>query len=202
MNDLEKQQQSRVDATMQKVRQNNMDTLRRETDKTFEALVVEPQREKARVPEETFKNYFLPYFSGQANISENADVLPTWVGIAGSPSAEVSIIDQAGNVLFDVPAIMDLSVIDTSRRKLGESLANIYSQYELHSNQLPVVGERYLADAMNKKTPTLFKESEQYAQNSNRWNGIFERYDIKQAAPTTDKKTLPTSGDDIDVEYE
>lgn len=55
---------------------------------------------------------------------------------------------------------------------------------------------------MGKKTPTLFKESEKYAENTQRWNGIFERYDIKQASPTAEEKTLPTSGDDIDVEYE
>lgn len=35
MNELEKQQQARVDATMQKVRQNNMDTLRRKRIKRY-----------------------------------------------------------------------------------------------------------------------------------------------------------------------
>lgn len=202
MNQAEQKQKVLVDATLQRVRQNNMETLARSTNQTFEALVVEPSREKSRVPEQTFKDHFLPYFSGQASVADNPDVLPTWVGIAGSPSSEVSIIDQSGNVLYDVPAIMDLSVIDSSRRKLGESLANIYSQYELHSNQLPVVGERYLADAMGRKTPTMFKESEKFTENAGRWNNIFERYGIKQQTTLVEKKTLPTSGADLDVEYE
>lgn len=202
MNQAEQKQKVLVDATLQRVRQNNMETLARSTNQTFEALVVEPSREKSRVPEQTFKEHFLPYFSGQASVADNPDVLPTWVGIAGSPSSEVSIIDQSGNVLYDVPAIMDLSVIDSSRRKLGESLANIYSQYELHSNQLPVVGERYLADAMGRKTPTMFKESEKFTENAGRWNNIFERYGIKQQTAVVEKKSLPTSGADLDVEYE
>lgn len=202
MNQAEQKQKVLVDATLQRVRQNNMETLARSTNQTFEALVVEPSREKSRVPEQTFKDHFLPYFSGQASVVDNPDVLPTWVGIAGSPSSEVSIIDQSGNVLYDVPAIMDLSIIDSSRRKLGESLSSIYSQYELHSNQLPVVGERYLADAMGRKTPTMFKESEKFTENAGRWNNIFERYGIKQQTTLVEKKTLPTSGADLDVEYE
>ena len=202
MNQAEQKQKVLVDATLQRVRQNNMETLARSTNQTFEALVVEPSREKSRVPEQTFKDHFLPYSSGQASVVDNPDVLPTWVGIAGSPSSEVSIIDQSGNVLYDVPAIMDLSIIDSSRRKLGESLSSIYSQYELHSNQLPVVGERYLADAMGRKTPTMFKESEKFTENAGRWNNIFERYGIKQQTTLVEKKTLPTSGADLDVEYE
>lgn len=202
MNEIEQKQKALVDATLQRVRQNNMESLARSTNQTFEALVVEPSREKSRIPEQTFKDHFLPYFSGQANVSDNPDVLPMWVGIAGSPSSEVSVVDQSGNVLYDVPAIMDLSIIDSSRRKLGESLSNIYSQYELHSNQLPVVGERYLVEAMERKTSTLFKESEQFTNNSKRWNNIFERYGIKQEEPVVEKKALPKSGEDLDVEYE
>lgn len=202
MNEIEQKQKALVDATLQRVRQNNMESLARSTNQTFEALVVEPSREKSRIPEQTFKDHFLPYFSGQANVSDNPDVLPMWVGIAGSPSSEVSVVDQSGNVLYDVPAIMDLSIIDSSRRKLGESLSSIYSQYELHSNQLPVVGERYLVEAMERKTSTLFKESEQFTNNSKRWNNIFERYGIKQEEPVVEKKALPKSGEDLDVEYE
>lgn len=202
MNEIEQKQKALVDATLQRVRQNNMESLARSTNQTFEALVVEPSREKSRIPEQTFKDHFLPYFSGQANVSDNPDVLPMWVGIAGSPSSEVSVVDQSGNVLYDVPAIMDLSIIDSSRRKLGESLSSIYSQYELHSNQLPVVGERYLVEAMERKTSTLFKESEQFTNNSKRWNNIFERYGIKQEEPVVEKKSLPKSGEDLDVEYE
>jgi hypothetical protein len=202
MNEMDKKQQELTNATLQRVRQNNVDVLRRETDKTFEALVVEPTREKARIPEQIFKDSFLPYFSGQASTADNPDVLPMWVGIAGSPSSEVSIVDSFGNVIYDVPALMDLTVIDSSRRKLGESLSTIYSQYELHSNQLPVVGERYLADAMEKKTPTLFKPSEKFAENTQRWNDIFDRYGIKVETMADNTKSLPTSGDDIDVEYE
>lgn len=202
MNEMDKKQQELVDNTMQRVRQNNVDVLRRETDKTFEALVIEPSREKARIPEQIFKEAFLPYFSGQENTADNPDVLPMWVGIAGSPSSEVSVVDPSGNVIYDVPALMDLTIIDSSRRKLGESLATIYSQYELHSNQLPVVGERYLANAMEKKTPTLFKPSEKFAENAQRWNAIFDRYGMKIAVVSETQKSLPTSADDLDVEYE
>lgn len=139
--ELEKKHKELSAKTLTAVQRRNNDALARELNKTHQALVVEPEREKSRVPEAVFKERFLPYFSGEINIADNDSILPLWIGIAGSPSAEVSIVDQTGNIIFDVPAIMDLTVIDSAKHKLGESLAEIYSQYDLHSSQLPVIGE-------------------------------------------------------------
>lgn len=202
LKDLELQQESLSKDTLNKLQKRNKDALSRELDKTHHALVMQPALEKARVPEPVFKDHFLPYFSGTLSVNDNADVIPMWIGIAGSPSAEVSVVDATGNVLYDVPAIMDLTIINAAKHKLGESLAEIYNQYDLHSSQLPVVGERFLADAIQKKTPTMFKPSEKFTENTNRWNQIFDRYDLKHS-PTSNKAEPKTKIEgDLDLDYD
>lgn len=179
-----------------------MQTIAKDTDSIFNALVVEPKRSVAVLPEEQFKNYFYPYFSGEAKLEDNPEVLPSWVSIAGSPMAEVNIIDNGGNVLFSVPPVFDSSIIENVKRNLGESFSDIYAQYKMHSNNLPIVGDKFLADALSNKLPKVLKASGNLTGNQQRWNEIFHRYGKEStASPVTVLPGNQMAGGD-DVEYE
>lgn len=151
----------------------------------FEELVVKPQAEKKQMPENVFKDYFYPYFSGERKLDENKNIMAEWVAIAGSPMAEVTVVDEKGQPQFDVPPIYDSSIIETVKHNIGESFGEIYNQYNLHSKNLPVLGERYLANAFNNKIPKMIKGSEVVNVNAAKWKTIFDRYGSKDNAALT-----------------
>ena len=187
------------ETSVERLKQSNERAIRETTNMVFESLVVEPSKQHAVLPEPIFKAEFLPYFSGEKSIAENKEVIPQWLQIAGSPSGEVDVIDQAGNVQFTVPAAFDLTVIEATHRKLGESMSDIYNMYQLHSNNSPKIGERVLAESFKNKIPSVIKASEILTTNQERWGKIFEHYGIGSKKDTSQAKQ--TSGDD-DVEYE
>lgn len=168
----------------------------------FDALVVNAHNDVAKLPEEIFKGHFLPFFSGEKDIKERKEFFSEWIGIAGSPMAEVNIIDNNGQTLFTVPPMLDSSVIETAKRNLGESFSDIYSQYKMHSNNLPVVGERVLADAFEKKIGTTIKKSDVVQANQDRWNSILNRYGREKTAATTNvaNSRANNAGDELDYD--
>lgn len=182
-----------------RLKTSNERAIRETTNMAFEALVVEPRKQHAVLPEPIFKEAFLPYFSGQKSIAENKEVISQWLQIAGSPSGEVDVIDQAGNVQFTVPAAFDLTIIETTHRQLGESMSDIYNLSQLHSNNSPRLGERVLADAFRSKIPNVIKPSEILTENQVRWGKIFEQYGLNKSNAQDKAKT---SEGDSDIEYE
>lgn len=184
---------------VKRLKDNNERAIRETTNKAFEALVVEPSKQHAVLPEPIFQAEFLPYFSGEKSIAENKEIIPQWLQIAGSPSGEVDVIDQAGNVQFTVPAAFDLTIIETTQRKLGESMTDIYALSQLHSNNSPVLGERVLMDAFRNKIPSVIKASEILSENQARWGKIFERYGV---GPKKEIAQAQKTAGESDVEYE
>jgi hypothetical protein len=193
-----------VQSAEQAVRAAKMKQVEKSMNQVHEALVITAKREDLKVlPEEIFKQSFLPYFSGQKPITADDTVMADWIGISGSPVAEVNIIDSAGNVLYTVPPILDTSIIETAKRALGHSFADIYAKYTMHSNNMPVIGERVFADEIQKKLPTMMKESSQQQTNQDRWRDILVRYSIdgspqQKAIAQSKAKANPAD----DVEYD
>lgn len=169
-----------------------------------ENLVVKAKTEDlAKIPEDIFKQHFLPFFSGKEARDENKNVLGEWIGIAGSPVAEVNVIDNEGKVLFTVPPIFDSTVIKAVQDNLGKSFSDIYALYRLHSNNLPAQGENFLTKELSKKYADTITKSELLEENSKKWEKILNRYDgNNNTTPNTEKKTIVKSNPDDEVDYE
>lgn len=168
----------------------------------FQNLVVGAKADTAKLPESIFVEQFLPFFSGEQNVKDRKEFFSEWIGVAGSPMGEVNVINEEGNVLFSVPPMFDSSVIETAKRNLGESFSDIYSQYKMHSNNLPVVGEKFLADAFEKKIGTTVKKSDVVSSNQERWNNILTRYGRKVGGVAGNPISVKTTNPGDDVEYD
>lgn len=92
---------------------------------------------RVRFPINLFNDYFAPYFFGQKPISEQSDIFATWIGIAGSPTSEVDVIDTTGNIVFTVPPLFNTDVIDILRK--DSELSRVIDSYNTYSNALPAV---------------------------------------------------------------
>jgi hypothetical protein len=164
-----------------------------QTNDIYNSLV--GNKENSQLPEDIFQQYFLPHFSGQASISNKPEVMAEWISIAGTPTSEVDIIDHAGHVLFTVPSLFDTNVIDAVKREVGESISDIYNQYDLKSNNIPSVANNFLNKELSKKL-RIVDTNINHSDITDRWNSIFDRYGIQHSTPSNTTKETDSSLDD------
>ena len=136
-----------------------------------------------RIPEDIFVQYFLPFFAGTIPTDEPTHHMEDWISVAGTPMNRVDVLGEDESVLFTVPPLFDTSIIDISRRERGEGLFSILQQFNLLNNNIPVVAENYLANALHGKFSTMGKDSDEFVSDSNAWDNIFSRYGIKPRSP-------------------
>lgn len=165
---------------------------------SYNALVASLEDTVNRLPEYVFTSRFLPFFSGQQPLTSYPTLFTDWVAIAGAPNREVAIVDEENNELFRVPPLLSTDVI---RLNSNNDFNEIFEQYELRNNQLPVVGQRFLAEAMTIKSKQMVTSNPNLTSREKSWLDIFTRYNVM---PVT--KSVETTGFnnpvDEDLEYE
>lgn len=168
------------------------------TDDLFDAMIVNNKNNV--LPEHIFTQYFLPYFAGKLPITKETTVMVDWVSVAGSPVAEVDIIDGNSNVMFTVPSLFDTKIINPTRDVSEETLGQIYGLYSLKTNNLPVVATRYLNNALDQKTEVMIEEP---STKDTRWNDILTRYNMQPIDSNTENATSSKHQEvDDDLIYE
>lgn len=176
----------------------------------FDELVTKPLQDAARLPEDIFKNLFLPYFNGEKKV-EGTDILAKWYMIAGSALQEVSVIDGRGNELFRVPPIQRTSIYDPLANankdgsKKGEmSIGEISAFAEQLSSTIPIRGVTFRERAMDSKIEQLSTVELALKDDAVRWQAIFDRY--APAALATEVKISglshikPANSGDVDYD--
>lgn len=166
--------QEEIDKTVETFNSAAAQAVIRKIDFCFNAIVT--RIENNVLPEDIFVNVFLPYFSGEVEVDENSDVIVQWISIAGSPSREVTIIDENSKPLFTVPALLDSSGIDIMNKNKGQSFNNIAANYFLHKNQLPIIGQNYLNTSLEKRVKSLNPEETKHDKTIKQWIYILRKY--------------------------
>lgn len=148
------------------------------------SLVADPGIRK-KLPEDLFVTYFLPLFAG---LETHPDVnIGRWVSIAGTPFAEVDIINPQGHVLFTIPPIFERNVIDTTK-EVEMSIKQITSTYELLLNQSPHRALSFLEHGLEKSD--ISKDLDKYRNaNAEKMKPIFQRYNVTPAWETGSAST-------------
>lgn len=185
---------------MSNVKAVYLDQLKKETqdaiNKCHTGLVV--NAEKNKIPEEIFVNNFLPFFSGKVSLTETKEnVIGTWIGIAGSPSSPVDVIDSSGNVLYEVPAILKNELIDPVVVEQKRSLPAILAEYRARNKNSPVIGNLFITQELEKKSEELTQNAPVNEVNEG-WNQIMTRYGLieGQEVKAVVKKTADELSDD------
>ena len=178
---------------------NMIQTTQKETNDLFDILVA--KKENSRLPETIFQGYFLPYFSGREPITKDSKIMAEWISIAGTPMNEVDIIDEDDAVLFTVPSLFDTNILNVVNNAGHRTFAGIFSEYQLHNNNLPQLGDSFLGKALSGKLDQIQTDSDLQDKNLTAWKTIFHRYNITDPS---DQKTTPSTGvaDDDLIEYD
>lgn len=176
-----------------------MARMSKEADKVFTALCVENDQVLGRIPESVFRDYFLPYFSGELPLQDTT-VVGTWVAIAGTPAAEVRVIDDTTQAeLFRVPPLMSTRYLDVLTRPNGMAMKAVFEQASMHRQNIPIQGERYLEAAYVHKADVMLKDAKLPEEYSRRWDEIMQRYNKKTAVSTA---VSVTANNDVGIDYD
>lgn len=157
--------------------------------KIYEGIVLAPMINT--IPEEVFRNYYLPCFAGFVNPD---NWIVNWIQVAGSPMAEVSVVDQNGQEVFRVPPLLASSKAFLINR--AGSLNDIFSRQELLKNSLGNTHAEYVFQQLGHKSEEIDHSVSQDALQ--RWKVIFNAYGIVFNTPNTPQAQ---AGDDDIFQY-
>jgi hypothetical protein len=176
-----------------------LDTVRQQAeasiDPSYEALVL--NKELSKLPETIFKNVFLPYLCGEKDLKDSNNIIATWVAIAGTPANKVQIIDDAGNDLFEVPALIDTNGSVDTLNPNSIPMSTIIENYAIRAATMPIMGNNFLRQALDEKVSqiTQVKINE---STEDEWYKIFVRYGKIKDSGTEDIKVSSMSNDEFD----
>jgi len=179
-----------------KIEQSMMDDFKNIADGFYDSIV--SKQELNVMPEDLFVQYFLPYLSGKIPIPKDSKVYAEWVSIAGSPMASVRIIDPSTkDTLFVCKGIFDTTSINTEDREPGDSFSDIFAQYKLQLNSLPIVANNYINQELNKKLNQVESLTDSDT-NVMAWTDILKKYGY--ITDTTDTNRTVETVDDLDYD--
>ncbi len=160
----------------------------------YDELVVDKKNNV--LPEDIFVHEFLPLFYGTVEDKElRFQKIQNWIAIAGSPSSEVSVIDEENNVLFDVPPVINSSSINITNRG-DKDLHRIFDTFA--KDNFPIRGSRNLLANLDVKQNDILATANLAKKEAyERMNTIFTRYGLETKTDNTSN-----SNEDDDFQYE
>jgi len=155
---------------LQSLMQAKVDRIRSELDTGIERMfpAVMQGFEPKTIPEPVFVQHFLPCFLG---VNQNPGWAAEWVSVAGTPAAEVSVVDQTGRELYRVPPLMATQTLGFKDQQT--SFRDIAETCKLQEGSL-AGPHAYLADAMMSKISAM--NNPEVAEVRTRWVEIGKRY--------------------------
>ena len=163
---------------------SDTDRLRKDLDIMYKEIVLE--KETPVLSESVFVEYFLPYFRN-INKEENKEsvLLNKWLEIAGGPYQEVTVINNAGEKLYNVPAIYNNKTVDNDILKNSDVSFNAMgSIYNKKQERLPTEAENFINQQMSS-VPQFVHNAEHNSVDQERWISIFKRYENKKSLDPT-----------------
>lgn len=138
------------------------------------------------IPESLFVQHFLPCF---LNRSDNKNWVIEWIGISGSPMAEVNVLDdKTKQLLFIVPGLLNSNNVFLTKQ--NGDLGDIFTRYDQINSNIPTAGLNFLSQALNSKSDELSSKVD-FKDVNNRWYSILTRYGL-----IADKNTSNSNPDD------
>lgn len=131
--------------------------------------------DRARFPERYFVGIFLPYFAGDAQPAYPQADMGMWISrVAGSPFAEVDIVNEQGEVIYVIPPMLDRAALDS--RPAGDRsvpLEHVIKTAEQLHRMSPLQGENYITQKLTEHA-LVMRAPSNVLRNLETWNRIFQ----------------------------
>lgn len=145
--------------------------------KGFVDEVKEPVK---NIPENVFREIFLPVFAGLNPEYEDrvGDFTAHWIGILGSPTEPANIVNMQGEVLFKVPPIYDTARMNQEGTVVGsESYKSIFGNLVDGASVNPTMAVGEFGQAITKRLDAVIKHDE-VPVDQNPWKPVFAFYGL------------------------
>ena len=155
-----------------------------------------------RIPENVFREIFLPVFAGLDPDLEKrtGEFTAHWAGVVGSPMEPADIVDVQGNKLFTVPPLYDSSRLNTEEQKFGvESYRHIFGSLIDNASVNPRAAVGEFSAAATKRLDALIKPSE---TPHNPWEEVFSFYKLIQKPEGTSSVQESNKRSDDDFSFD
>jgi len=114
-----------------------------------DAITDKTQNKNKQMPDDAFKDTFLPYFSGEKKIKDNETIVAKWIEFSGGIHSEIDLVDKAGNVTGTIPPLYTRS--DTERSNSANiNYGEIAAEYEVIRQRSAPASQTYLANTMSQ----------------------------------------------------
>ncbi len=159
----------------QAIKQQVLGAFDEKKDAVFKALVEDKRSYCQHIPEQIFVNNFLPYMLGERQ--DNANWVVEWIAIAGSPSAEVCVVDPYDKTkeLFYVPPLFNTQLVGSNS---GPKYSTLLERYQQYNDNSPYLGMSFLNDELSKKASAISQQgaNPQAQEYKAMWDFILLRY--------------------------
>ena len=198
--------QEHADNFSREVAKNSEEAVNVMGNELFETLV---NTKPNQLPEIYFRTYFLPLFCGEVSSENENIVISNWIGVAGSLSQPVDIVDPNGLILFQVPPFVDTTAID----KVSVSVSAVnFSRFMTDNmrvrSSLPRVADNDLHGELGIRASKVTAKEERIDVYRKKWSEIFKRYNVvipgfSSESGKTIENTVSRGGiPDDEIEYD
>lgn len=150
----------------------------------FQAAMAKAEQEaKPKVHYLMFREVFLPWFAGDENRKYPTVNITHWLSISGNVFQAVDIVDDAGNVIMEVPPYFDRDVLRITdpmglhRDETGKEhrLLHVWHVVTSLRDRAPNQADRILIEEIKDRLQAVGVEQKTIAY-AERWNRIYEYY--------------------------
>ena len=150
----------------------------------FQAAMAKAEQEaKPKVHYLMFREVFLPWFAGDENRKYPTVNITHWLSISGNVFQAVDIVDDAGNVIMEVPPYFDRDVLRITdpmglhRDETGKEHRLLHGWHVVASlrDRAPNQADRILIEEIKDRLQAVGVEQKTIAY-AERWNRIYEYY--------------------------
>lgn len=165
--------------------------------RAFEGLVLSEPR--SRLPEPLFREHFWPYFNHDREVQRDQNVFAQWVGVAGSPTSEVDVVNEKGDIVFTVPALLNTGILNVLKSDhQQQSIKETFQETSRLAADLPDVATTFFQKMLQHKLGDISSNRPPQEKDVQNWKKIAEYY----GTATPDAATAQTTKVDPDDELQ
>lgn len=156
--------------------------------------------ERSKLPEPLFRQNFLNFFIGKENPGPESEVVSAWISIAGSPTAEVDIVDAAGQTLFTAPALFSTNTLNTDRKTHRSlDIRDLYLEVAREEVGLAPVAANLLYQGLTAKSADIVAPPTTGDEEYQKWAKLYDFYKISRTQADQQVTSAAQAAEDDDI---
>lgn len=143
----------------------------------FDSFTKDVFREPKKIPEYVFSKVFLPFFCGESTIEEAGVEITEghWISFAEGPYMPVDVVNEEGEILFQVPPRYDNNTVHPSHVNDINNYVTVADHYRNLATSFPAQANAFLQNVLKERNEVM-RTNIRTVEHLYAWNNILRRY--------------------------